>query len=106
MTIPRRAVRLQILGVILLLAGVGAGGLLYWRAVRADADPGDEILRAQEQSRAYQLAMEKNVGRVGLMLSQLSERLGEPRAVAVEVALAGGVAAGVCFALAARPPRE
>ena len=100
----RYRARLQALGAALLLAGVVAGGFLYWRSFRVDAES-EEILRAQEQSRAYELAMQKNVGPVGLLMSRWSDRLGSPQAVAVEVVLAAGLAAGGCFLLAARPPR-
>ncbi len=105
MTTSGRRVPLQILAVALLLVGLGTGGFLYWHAGRPDPES-EEITRAQEQTRAYELAMQKNVGPVGLMMSQWSDRLGSPRGVAVEVALAGCLAAGVCFFLAAHPPPE
>ena len=105
MTIPEHRKRLQTLGVLLLLAGLGAGGFLSWRSFQTGTES-EEIVRAQEQSRAYELAMQKNVGPVGLIMSRWSDRLTSPQAVAIEAALAGGLAAGVCFVLAARPPRE
>ena len=78
MAAPRQT-PLRMIGVILLLVSIGAGGFLYWRAARADDDPDGEVVRAQEQSRAYELAMQKNVGPVGLLMSRWSDHLSAPR---------------------------
>lgn len=84
--------------------------LLLWRSLRVDPSHGDETtLREQEQSRAYELEMQKNVGPVGLVMSRWSgalARLGEPRPLAVEILVVAGLAAGGCFRAAFRLPRD
>ncbi len=101
----RRRTRLQWAAVLVLAVGLGVSGFLFWRAGQADLAGGDEAaLREQEQSRAYELEMQKNVGPVGLLMSRWSEWLGSPPGVAVEVALAAALASGACFFLATHPP--
>ena len=103
-TADGRRTRLQRVGVLVLALGVCVGGFLFWRSSQAGEADDDATLREQEQSRAYALEMQKNVGPVGLLMSRWSERLGSPPGVAVEVVLAAILAAGGCFFLAAHPP--
>lgn len=109
MTDARPRARLQRAGILILAAGLCVSGLLFWRSLRLDSSEDDEgTLREQEQSRAYELEMQKNVGPVGLLMSRWSgtlARLGEPRPLAVETLVVAGLVAGGCFRAASRLPR-
>ena len=99
-TNAQQRIRLQQAAVLVLAVGFGVSSFLFWRS----ADGDEATLREQEQSRAYELEMQKNVGPVGLLMSRWSEWLGSPSGVAVEVMLVAVLAAGACFFLAVRPP--
>ena len=105
-TIWRRA-RLNAIGIIVLLVGLGMGDLIYWLA-RTDNTPGDDAIFAeQEQSKAYQREVERNVGKFGALMSRWSDavaELGTPKGFAVALMAVSCVTAGGCFWVASRQP--
>ena len=98
---PRRA-RLNVIGLAVLLAGLGIGGLIY---SQGGTDDDDDVLAAQNQSKAYDQAVQRNIGAAGLLMDRWTQTLGkftQPRPLAVTLILVSGVAAGGCFVAAAR----
>ena len=103
-TIWRRA-RLNALGILILVMGIGTGSLLYWLAGRSDMSSDDDVLAEQQQSKAYQAQMERNVGAVGALLAGWSDTLaefGEPKGIAVTTMVVSCAAAGGSFWVASR----
>ena len=105
-TIWRRT-RLNALGIIILLVGIGTGDLIYCLAKTDDAPTDDDVLALQVQSKAYQRAVQQNVGAFGALLSQWSDalaELGQPKPLAVTIMVVSCVTAGGCFWVASRQP--
>ena len=96
-------------GIAVLLAGWSVGGLLYWHGFQRDeGSDNEETALSSDNSRAYQNAMGKNVGAVGLLEARWSQslaRLGEPGPLGITIIVVSGLAAGGCFWVAARLPR-
>ena len=105
-TIWRRA-RLNSLAIIILLLGLGTGDLIYWRAGTDDAPTDDEVLADQEQSKAYQREIERNVGAFGALMARWSDslaELGQPKPLALTIMIVSCAVAGGCFWVASRQP--
>ena len=105
-TIWRRA-RLNTLGVIILLMGVGTGDLVYWLAGSDDAPTDRDVLAEQKQSKVYEREVERNVGAFGALMARWSDalaELGEPKPLAVTIMVVSCAAAGGCFWVASRQP--
>lgn len=103
-TIWRRA-RLNALGIIVLLVGLGTSGLIYWHAPTNDGLTDKEVLLEQSQSKAYHLGLERNVGSVGVLMAQWDdaiEELGQPRPLAVTITIVSCLTAAGCFWMASR----
>ena len=96
-------------GVFILLVGMSVGDYKYWRSLQDDAGPGDEqLLLSQYSSKAYQQAVQRNVGVFGMLVNQWSlelAELGEPRPLAITIMVVSSLAAAGCFLVAARLPR-
>ena len=100
----RRRTRLNVLGIVVLLAGFSVGAFLYWHGPQPDAEE-DDVLLAQEQTKAYDQAVQRNVGAVGLLMSRWSEtisQLGRPGPLAIMIVAVAGVTAGGLFRAASR----
>jgi len=104
---------INLLGVIILLIGVGISGFIYLRAsqtggsrIEASSDADDSDLPfSPEDSRKYGRALEMNVGKLGVLMDDWSRtwsKLGDPKPLAITIALLSILAAGACFTLAAR----
>lgn len=105
-TIWRRA-RLNAIAIIILVAGLGTGDLVYWLARADDTTSDDAVLAEQEQSKAYQREVEHNVGKFGALLGQWSDALaglGTPRGIAVTIMVLSCASAAGCFWVASRQP--
>ena len=107
--ISRRSL-LNYLGIGILIAGMGIGDFIYWRSLQGGSGRGDEDSAASPyDSRVYEQTMERTVGTFGLLMAQWSrsvESLGEPRPLAVTIAVVSMLAAGGCFVAASRMPRD
>ncbi len=102
--VSRRRTRLQIFGVVVLLVGLSVGGFIYWHGFR-DESQDDDVLRAQDQSKAYDLAMQRNVGPVGLLMDRWSDKLaqlGQPKPLGIAIVVISGLTAGGFFLAASR----
>jgi len=101
---------LNYIGVFILLVGIGVGEFIYWRSFQGGSATGDEDpLLSQYDSRAYQRGVQMYVGTFGLIMDQWSRaaaKLGEPRPLAITIAVLSMLAAGGCFIVAARMPRD
>ena len=105
----RRAL-LNYIGVLILLAGMGAGEFIYWRSLQGGSgtDAEDPLL-SQYDSRVYQRDVRMYVGTFGLIMNQWSRaaaKLGEPRPLAITITVLSMLAAGGCFMLASRMRRD
>ncbi len=104
-SILRQRTRLNLLGILVLSAGLGIGGLLYRQSLRNDAEADDDVLAMQEQSNAYDQAVQRNVGATGLLMAhatQTLEKLTRPKPLAIVLVVVSGLAAGGCFRAASR----
>ncbi len=102
--VTRRRTRLQFLGVVVLLVGLSVGGFIYWHGLR-DGSGDDDVLAAQDQSKAYDLAMQRNVGPVGLLMDRWSDKLaqlGRPKPLGIVIMVVSGLTAGGFFLTASR----
>ena len=105
----RRAL-LNYIGVLILLAGMGAGEFIYWRSLQGGSgtDAEDPLL-SQYDSRVYQRDVRMYVGTFGLIMNQWSRaaaKLGEPRPLAITIIVLSMLAAGGCFMVASRMRRD
>ena len=101
---------LNYIGVAILIAGMATGEFIYWRSLGRDTDTGDAGLpNSLYESRVYEQTVERTVGVFGLLMDQWSRsvaKLGEPRPLAITIAVASMLAAGSCFLTASRMPRD
>ncbi len=100
-----RATRLYLTGVCVLLAGFGIGGTVLWQHPPDDAETDDDVLAMQYQSKAYDQAVQRNVGATGLLMSQVSHALGkfaQPRPLALALMCVCGATTVGFFVAAAR----
>ena len=107
--ISRRSL-LNYIGVFILLAGMSVGEFIYWRSLQGGSRTADEDpLLSQYNSRFYQRDVQRYVGTFGLIMDQWSRaaaKLGEPKPLAITIAVISMFAAGGCFIVASRMPRE
>jgi hypothetical protein len=97
-------------GIIILVAGLCLGEFIYWRSLHSGAgDAGEDPLQWQYDSRAYQREIAVNVGTFGLITDQWSRAIAglkEPRPLAITITIVSMLAAGGCFIVASRMPRD
>jgi len=108
-SISRRSL-LNYTGLVILIAGMCTGEFIYWRSLHGGSGAGDEDpLSGQYDSRVYQREMEVNVGTFGLIMDQWSRsfaKLKEPGPLAITITVVSMLAAGGCFFVASRLPRD
>jgi hypothetical protein len=101
---------LNYIGVFILIAGMSVGEFIYWRSSRDGSGTDDQDpLLSQYNSRLYQSDVKRYVGTFGLIMDQWSRataKLGEPKPLAITIAVISLFAAGGCFMVASRMPRE
>ena len=108
-SLSRRAL-LNYAGITILLAGLACAEFIYWRGLQraGGAQPGDDSLALLADSKAYDRAVETQVGVFGSMLIQCDRalaKLGDPGPLAITICAFSTVAAGGCFLAASRMPR-
>ena len=99
------ATRLYLIGVLVLLAGLSIGGVILWQHPPDDAETDDDVLAMQYQSKAYDQAVQRNVGATGLLMSQVAHALEEfarPRPLAITLMCVCGATTVGFFVAAAR----
>ena len=97
---------LNYIGIFILMIGMGAGEFIYWRSLHGASETGEDPLLWQHDSAAYQREVQTYVGTLGFTLSQWAQTAAEPKALGIEIAVASMLAAGGCFILASRMPRD
>jgi hypothetical protein len=101
---------LNYIGVFILLAGLSVGDFIYWRSLQGGSGTDDEDpLISQYESRVYQRDVQMYVGTFGLIMDQWSRaaaKLREPRPLAITIIVLSMFAAGGCFLVASRMPRD
>jgi hypothetical protein len=105
-SIPRRSL-LNYIGVAILIFGMATAEFIYWRSLQHPAPPEDPD--SPYNTKVYEQEMEKNVGIFGVIMDEWARsaaKIAEPRALAITIGAVSMLAAGGCFAAAARMPRE
>jgi hypothetical protein len=94
-------------GIFILIAGMCTGEFIYWRSLHGGAGAGDEDpLSWQYDSRVYQREIAVNVGTFGLIMDKLSRSASSPGSLAIIITVVSVLAAGGCFFVASRLPRD
>jgi hypothetical protein len=97
------------LGIGILIVGIGAGEFIWSRSLREQRPDGDDAGPSPYESRVYERTMERMSGKFGALMDQWTRAiagLGEPRLLAITIGVCSMLAAGACFFLASRFPRE
>jgi hypothetical protein len=97
------------LGIGILIVGMGAAEFIWSRSLRDQRPDGDAAGPSPYESRVYERTMERMSGKFGALMDQWTRAiagLGEPRPLAITVGVCSMLAAGGCFFLASRFPRE
>jgi len=105
-SILRRSM-LNSIGIAILIIGLGSAEFIYWRSLKSASDAGFED--SPYDSRVYQQDVERTIGVFGLIMDEFSRtmaKLGEPGPLAITIAAGSLLAAGGCFFVASRMPRE
>jgi hypothetical protein len=106
--ISRRSL-LNYIGLFILLAGISVGEFIYWRSLQSGSERDEDPLTSQYDSRAYQRQVQTYVGTFGLIMDQWSRaiaKIGEPKPLAITISVLSMIAAGGCFIVASRMPRD
>jgi hypothetical protein len=98
-----RRTLLNYIGIAILILGIGAGEFIYWRGLQRDATADAD---SPYDSRAYEQDVERTVGVFGLIMDEISRALHEPGPMGITIAIVSAAAAGGCFFVASRLPRE
>ena len=91
----RRARRLRMIGVIVLVLGIAGAGILYWLRTRSP-DLMDDLSMVG-YNRAQTRQMGQLYGKSGLLIEQWSEDVKQPGTQAILIALFSAVIAAGCF---------
>jgi len=91
----RRAKKLRIIGVVVLLAGITGAGIVYWLGTRSPDLSGDISLIGYDKPQ--ELQMEKLYGKSGEMIEDWSNDLKQPGTQAIIIVVAAALIAGGCF---------
>ncbi len=96
------------IGIAILIAGLATGEFIYWHALRHPADA-DNPLLWQENTKSYQQEEASYMGTFGSIMDSwlhAIESLGDPRHLAVAIAVGSMLVAGGCFLIALRMPSQ
>jgi flagellar basal body-associated protein FliL len=91
----RRARRLRMIGVIVLVLGIAGAGILYWLRTRSPDVSGD--LSMQGFNRAETRQMGQLYGKQGLLIEQWSEDLKQSGTQAVIIVVFSTLITAGCF---------
>jgi len=91
----RRARKLRMVGVVVLVLGIGGAGLLYWLRTRSPDFSND--LSMQGFNRAEQRQMGQLYGKSGLLIEQWSNDLKQPGTQAIIIVLLSTLITAGCF---------
>jgi len=98
---------LNYIGIAILIAGMGTGEFIYWRSLKSDSATDDAD--SPYESRVYEQDVQRTIGVFGLIMDECSRavaKLGEPRPLAITIAMVSMFAAGGCFLVASRMPPD
>jgi hypothetical protein len=91
----RRARRLRMIGVIVLVLGIGGAGIHYWLRTRSPDFSND--LSMVVYNRAETRQMGQLYGKSGLLIEQWSEDLKQPGTQAIIIVLISSLITAGCF---------
>jgi hypothetical protein len=92
---PRAGTALRIVGAVILFLGLSTAGLVYGLSP-PPADLSDDVLSARN-SKKVQRAIEVNVGKMGVVMEDLTEDLQDPATQAIVIAVGSILLASGCF---------
>jgi hypothetical protein len=91
----RRARRLRITGVIILLMGIAGAGIVYWLGTRSP-DFSDDLSMVG-YNKPQELQMKKLYGKSGELIEDWSDDLKQPGTQAIILVVTAALIAGGCF---------
>jgi flagellar basal body-associated protein FliL len=91
----RRALRLRIIAVIVLLLGIVGAELIYWRGTGSGDLSDDPSMLGYDKAASRQVGT--LYGQQGVMVQEWSNDLKEPGTRAVIIVVAAALVAGGCF---------
>jgi hypothetical protein len=98
---------LNYIGLVILLAGLGAAEFIYWRSLQNVSIPIDAD--SPYNSKVYEQTVERTVGIFGVIMdgwTRLMANLQEPRPLAITIAVVSILASSGCFLAASRIPAK
>jgi hypothetical protein len=94
----RRARRLKLAGIMVLVLGIVGAGLIYWLGKRTQDLSDDPSMLGYD--RAADRQTEMLYGRQGLLIDDLTDRLKQPGTQALILLVTSGIISAVCFRFA------
>ena len=91
----RRAKKLKIIGIIVLVLGIGGAGIVYWLGTRSDGLSDDISMLGYDKPRNLQ--MERMYGKWGDLTDDILDDLKQPGTQAFIIVAAAGLVAWGCF---------
>jgi hypothetical protein len=91
----RRAKKLRIAGVIVLMLGIFTAGIIYWLGTRPPDVSGD--LSMVSYDKPVRIQMERLYGKQGELIEGFSDDLKNPATQAVIIIVFSGLVAAGCF---------
>jgi flagellar basal body-associated protein FliL len=91
----RRALRLRIIAVVVLLLGIVGAEVIYWRGTRSGDSSDDPSMLGYDKAEARQVGT--LYGQQGVIVQEWSDDLKQPGTQAVIIVVAAALVAGGCF---------
>jgi hypothetical protein len=96
----RRAKKLKIIGIIVLVLGISGAGIVYWLGTRSDGLSDDISMLGYDKPRNLQ--MERMYGKWGDLTNDVLDDLKQPGTQAFIIVATAGLVAWGCFYVAGR----
>ena len=96
-------------GIVILIIGLGTGEFIYRRSLKNAAAQNDDPLAAQYESKVYTRDVQMYGGTFTVLMDKWTRalgQLGEPKPLAITISVVSLLAAGGCFVIASRMPRN
>ena len=97
-----RAARFRLAGVVILVSGLVAAGVLYWARTRNPALEDDPMML--NYSKPERMQMGVMYGKMGMLIEDLQDDLSQPGTQAFLIVAGSAVLSWACFFAARRSP--
>jgi hypothetical protein len=94
----RRGRKLRVAAGLILVLGIGAADVIYWRGTRSTGLPDDPSLLGYDKVQARQLGT--LYGQQGVLTQEWADDLKQPRTQAIIIVVISALAATACFYVA------